>query len=289
MALELRCGSARLTRCFQAEGLLGDVGIDYVRNKCKPVGPTVTLDLASDHGQEVVWRLLKSGRVVVVSMGVPCGTASRARECPMSAKQHGPRPLRTEEHPWGIPGLRGVEKQRVEVANELYRLAVDIFRYCVAEDIFVILENPKKSLLWSIPEVQSLLNLPYVQDRNYDACTHGGKRLKHQRLRSNIAELQLLPGECDGSHPHEPYAYDRATGQFSTAEEATYPWAFCENVANLTCQGLRRKGILLHADMDRKDLLTISAGKQPRGKCNPKVVCLSLKKSLLSNYLLSFV
>ena len=61
VALELCAGSARLTRCFLSESRSGAVGVDYLRNQSKPVGPVIILDLTSDHGQDVIMRFLRSG------------------------------------------------------------------------------------------------------------------------------------------------------------------------------------------------------------------------------------
>ena len=271
VALELCAGSARLTRCFLNEGLSGAVGIDYLRNQSRPVGPVIILDLTSDHGQDVIMKSLRSGNVAVVTLAVPCGTASRARERPLSATRHGPRPLRTEHEPWGTSDLAGVDLVRVQQANVLYKFAIKVFEYCVSHQILVMLENPARSLVWSIPEVAALLDLPGVQDKLYDACMHGGTRLKHQRLRSNISELQDMAGLCDGQHTHEPYTYSRTAG-FDTSKEAIYPWEFCENVARLVALALQRKGFKLEAGISRPQAWKISSGRQPRGKMNPKLM-----------------
>ena len=52
------------------------------------------------------------------SFCAPCGTASRAREIPLSAKDkaagmHEPKPLRSDAAPDGIAGLVGIEAERV--------------------------------------------------------------------------------------------------------------------------------------------------------------------------------
>lgn len=268
--LELFCGSARMTRSFQDEGVEGAVGIDYLRNKSRPVGPSVLLDLTEEHGKSILWRTLKGGRVLAVVMAPPCGTASRARERRLSKHYHGPKPLRTEQSPCGVEGLVGDDLTRVSQANKLYMLCAEVFRYCVQEDIFVVLENPRRSLFWWIPEVNDLLKLPGVFDKEYNACMHGGERFKQQTLRTNVPELQHMAGECDESHEHQPYQVKK--GEFSTADEAVYPWQFCRTVARLVCAGLERRGILLGPTLPRRADLRIASGRQPRGKLNPKLM-----------------
>ena len=99
LALELCAGSAKLTRALRKKGL-GASGVDHKSNRHKAVAPILVLDLTTQAGQEVVWSALRSGRVVVVSMGPPCGTGSRARELAVPEDQRGdrppPRPLRGE-------------------------------------------------------------------------------------------------------------------------------------------------------------------------------------------------
>ena len=268
--LELFCGSARMTRSFLDEGVEGAMGIDYVRNKSKPVGPSVVLDLTSDHGKAVLWRTLRSRRVVTVVMAPPCGTASRARERRLSKKYHGPKPLRTELCPYGVEGLAGDDLLRVQQANQLYLLCAEVFQFCVNEGIFVVLENPRRSLFWWIPEIKALLSLDGVFDKDYNACMHGGERFKEQTLRTNVPELRQMAGDCDESHEHLPY--ERNKGNFSTAEEAVYPWMFCRTVARLVCLALRRSGMSFEAAILRRAVLRIASGRQPRGKLDPKLM-----------------
>ena len=81
-----------------------------------------------------------------------------------------------------------------------------------------------------------------VYDVEYDACMHGGKRLKHQRLRTNIPELAAMAVVCDGSHSHESFGLDPITGKFATEEEAAYAWEFCRTVAGLKRWDCAEKG-----------------------------------------------
>ena len=111
-----------------------------------------------------------------------------------------------------------------------------------------------------------------VYDVEYDACMHGGKRLKHQRLRTNIPELAAMAIVCDGRHSHESFGLDPITGKFATEEEAAYAWEFCRTVAGLTAMGLRRKGLVFEPRVLRKDQLKTATGRQPRGKANPRLM-----------------
>ena len=47
--------------------------------------PMVLLDLTTKTGEAILWDILSSNNVLGVHMGLPCGTASLARERPVAA------------------------------------------------------------------------------------------------------------------------------------------------------------------------------------------------------------
>ena len=85
-------------------------------------------------------------------LGIPCGTASRARERPVAPALQAmgvpnPPPLRSAQFPLGMPNLSGIHQAKIESANKLYRLAVEILVYCHRRNIVVSVENPCKQLV----------------------------------------------------------------------------------------------------------------------------------------------
>ena len=147
--------------------------------------------------------------------------------------QGGPPPLRSEQHPQGLPGLSPQDRKRVDAANAIYLFVVDVcFVYCLDHGIFFYIENPARSLMWYLPIFEELLTRAGVFDMVYDACMHGGARPKRQRLRTNIIALQDWSVLCDGGHEHAPWVTNLgATRVFYTAEAAQYPYRFCARVA----------------------------------------------------------
>ena len=104
--VEVCAGTARLTRTFINNGFHA-VGIDCHRNRHDNCGPVLTLDLTEPEGSQSAWDVLQDPSLVHSHYAPPCGTASRARERPLPASEgrgHGPRPLRTEDEPWGLLG-----------------------------------------------------------------------------------------------------------------------------------------------------------------------------------------
>ena len=78
--------------------------------------------------------------------GVPCGTASRAREIPIEGG--GPEPIRSPEFPDGLPNLRHRDKERVRKANLVDAAACRLILTCHETGTAWTLENPTNSLFW---------------------------------------------------------------------------------------------------------------------------------------------
>ena len=109
--IDLMAGAAGIA--FQMSLLgLRVIAVDYVRNKAVPLIPITVIDLTTLSGQETVILMLRGGKVAGVGMSPPCGTSSRSRERPLAKHLlargiRTPQPLRSEEYPYGLPGLTG--------------------------------------------------------------------------------------------------------------------------------------------------------------------------------------
>eukprot|EP00435_Cladocopium_sp_Y103_P002221 s3673_g1.t1 len=94
--------------------------------------PLVTIDL-TEH-EDLLWEWLANEYVIGAFMAPPCGSASKARAIPLRGKKrrlnsglHGPRPLRSDRHPNGLPNLNFAEAARILIANQLYHLTAKEF------------------------------------------------------------------------------------------------------------------------------------------------------------------
>ena len=117
--VELCCGSARMSESAKFSGF--DVlPVDWLGNDHNSRIPFVTMELSDDSQCAILRELIMAGSVKVIWAGVPCGTASRAREIPLSSGRHGPPPLRSSEFPRGLPGLSPDNQARVTKANKIY-------------------------------------------------------------------------------------------------------------------------------------------------------------------------
>ena len=215
-------------------------GVDHKGNRHKPEGRILVMDLTAPTDQQAVLAMLApDSDVVFLWLGLPCGTMSRARGIPLQDGRPGPQPLRSETAPRGLPALTEADAMKVQSANALIDFALRCVERCDAAGIKWVIENPARSYLWWFPELVALLTRrqgPPVIDVLYDACMVGGDRPKHQRLRTTFADLGQLAdppyGLCDGNHRHKPWG-QHASGAFRTADEAEYPYKFCQLVASI--------------------------------------------------------
>ena len=123
ICLELCCGSARLSRALSEVGFR-TIGIDYHFNKSIPEAFVIGIDLGAAEGQSLAWKWFHHPALFFAWWAPPCGTSTRARE-----KPGGPPPLRTDQHPDGIPGLAGRDAVRVAKANAVYAFCVNTCLY----------------------------------------------------------------------------------------------------------------------------------------------------------------
>ena len=110
-AYEVFCGAAGLTLNLSKAGF-DATEVDHKKNKDKPKGRCVWIDLSTKRGQEDLKKLVLDESVAYVHFAPPCGTASRARDkrrknpdgTPAAID---PKPLRSDEFPDGLPSLIG--------------------------------------------------------------------------------------------------------------------------------------------------------------------------------------
>ena len=132
--LELFCGTAGVSAQFQRAGGKA-LGIDHHLNRNRLKSAAVKLDLTEPWVQTMILDEVASGRVDGVHLGPPCGTSSKARNIPIKKKLKrqgvpSPRPLRSSRWPDGLPNLKGVNKERVASANELYSFCRRVIEAC---------------------------------------------------------------------------------------------------------------------------------------------------------------
>ena len=116
LVIEACCGCARLSATLKKDGF--DVlPLDCEGNRHRPLATLVSLDLRKPASWEFLQTCVLTNHVFHFHGAPPCGTASRARDRPMSSAEWGPPPLRSERYPQSFPWLSGTWRDKVESAN----------------------------------------------------------------------------------------------------------------------------------------------------------------------------
>ena len=279
--MEACCGCARLSFELKSKGF-SVLPVDWIHNKHKAKLPVIKIDLSSPKQVDILISLVKQDAVNVIWAAVPCGTASRAREIPLSDGSRGPRQLRSSTYPRGLPNLSESERQRVEKANDIYDSVATLLETAVQVGVGIVVENPRGSYLWEFQWYKQLLDRVGFFDTDFQHCKWSpetASRPKWTRLRSNIPELGQLAGPCELKHEHLGWG-QTVLGQFVTAGEAEYPGGMVAAVADSLCAYLNNRGFVLSSQVPNPSMVNSEphkrrravAAKQPRGNKLPPLL-----------------
>lgn len=268
-AVEIFCGCAKLTASLSKAGF-NALGVDYEKNKDRPIGKCINIDLNTKWGPRELKRKLLELKAKLAWLAPPCGSASAARKI---RRTYGPdpQPLRSVEFPDGLPGLEEPEAGRVKIANALYEAAVDICLFCDEVGIEWVVENPTNSLLWQTsPFIRLVATL---KDRgraprraDMQMCMHGGQRDKKTTLMyaSVGTSLEALCVMCDKNHTHLPWGMTKIPGTlWATADERNYPQEFCDKIAKMYATS--------HCVLQRKKVESPPRGKRHKAQVKPQL------------------
>ena len=275
LCVEIFAGKASFSRALVQAGF-EVVSVDHEVEA--PLRPIVSLDLTTKSGQEILWLVLKSPRLVAIHLGLPCGTASKARDRPISRELQqlgvpSPAPLCSAEYPLGIPGVSGVNATKLAKANELYKLALEIILFAFKKQVVISVENPFSSYLWaaliqltmghSLEAMQIYNKLEMVR---FHSCCHGSRRKKDTGWLSTPGVFADLNAVCQGDHDHDPWGvtYQMGHWKFDTASEAAYPALLSQRAATCLVVHAKSKGWSLASRPKLHDLATASLNKQSK-------------------------
>ena len=242
LVIEVFAGTGRLTSALRDRGFR-TMAIDRDKSRSKQV-QIVQYDLEKPHQLDALLSLLEKERdaVLWVHFAPSCGTASRSRERPLRhLEKQGfavPKPLRSDEHPLGLPGLFGKDLAKVLSANATYRAMLKVCVLCLTLGIAISIENPGNSLFWKIPFIVDFLEKNPGFDAMFHHCVHGGLRDKLTRWWSDRDWFLPLALLCDGQHVHAKWNPEVKDGKivYPTHEEAAYPMLLCKRLADIAFQ-----------------------------------------------------
>ncbi|CAE7763397.1 car [Symbiodinium sp. CCMP2592] len=226
VTVEVFCGTGRLSASLRSEGF-DAFGVDHVVGKtaCCSV---LQLDLTCEASIAHLWSILKDPAVKFIHFAPPCGTASRARDIQFPGA---PPVLRNESHPEGVPDLSEIPALRVQKANMLYKLTLELSSYCLLNGKYFSCENPRRSYLWLLPQWQQFLKRSDVFQTVFHHCEFGGMRRKETLLVHNIPKFRELHRLCSGKHVH--LGWGKVGRTWATSAETAYPWGLCKCMASL--------------------------------------------------------
>jgi hypothetical protein len=280
LVFEVCSGSAKFTYACHETGFFS-VPFDHNRNSHNTWWPTVCLDLSDIDQCALLLEAIEAGQVHVILAALPCGTCSKAREIPLSKSHHGPKPLRSNDYPRGLPHLSGVDLIKVQKANSIYSNIYICLMAALAMGVGIIIENPRNSYLWEIPEFRDLVHFGLF-DVDFEHCRWSPEdesRPKWTRLRTNITQLAQLAGKCSLSHRHLGWGV-LPNGTFATAGESEYPIGMCRAMVSCIHEYLKPLGFVpkVPAQLDSMDKLQghkkrrVVTTNQPRGRKVPDLI-----------------
>ena len=68
-----------------------------------------------------------------------------------------PQPLRSDDHPDGLPNLSDAERNRLDSANRSYEATASLLLRLIGWGVSVSIENPLNSLFWKTSWIENLL------------------------------------------------------------------------------------------------------------------------------------
>ena len=280
LVMEIFAGSARLTKACRGLGMRA-VAVDKTQDRSEG-SHIFQCDVTNESDRQSLVAFLEAERDNLgwVHFAPACGTASKAREREQPGLERKgfslPKPLRSELHPLGLPGLTGVDKLRTETANLVYEVCAQLVTMLVQWGVCCTIENPTNSLFWCVPCIKTLVSNLGGYDCIFDNCCHGGQRKKSSKFWCSQPWFQALVAQCPGAtkHFHKPWKPAIVDGKlvYPTAEEAAYPHLLCARLAELCRQQLLVEGAVDPQDMEQQQQieqpsmhrLVLSA--LPRGK-----------------------
>ena len=193
-------------------------------------------DLATAQAAKWWTASIHAGQVVSAGGGPPCETFTIARRM----DDDGPRPLRSRDHPQGLPGLTRKEWAQVHISNKLLRFMLEILHALAATGYSGFLEHPQyptwlqsvtSASIWTMEVVRHMKRMHCVTVVSFDQCTCGALGRKPTTLLlvrlPEVRHRLLLQGDW-GRCNHEPGRHGpligrQQDGTFQTSKAKIYP------------------------------------------------------------------
>ena len=207
-----------------------------------------------------------------------CATFSRAREIPIKNVTNPPRPLRSTEHPAGVPAeLLLLSKKSLKRLRDDTRMADMAAENCLKRhrrNQKFTLEHPGRSIALFLPSWKKLREEEGVMEIFYHTCCfEGSRRKKFQVLITNEESFVEFMGKtCQGTkfctRTGERHLKWRPTvdagrvTQFQTGDEREYPRGFCAAYSEAAAKVLGDSGMFCEVFSGPNAPLSQEVGKR---------------------------
>ena len=141
------------------------------------LGGDFAVDLTAKDIVSVIIDLIVSGRVKAIHGGLPCESFSPARrgKRTVSNPRGYPARVRSQCHLWGLPtaNMTAGDKACLERGNSCLREFLKIARVCLEQSVTAAVEQPARSLMWSVPELVRVKHAVPASVLEVDYCKFG--------------------------------------------------------------------------------------------------------------------
>ena len=192
-----------------------DVAIDPVRG-----------NLCSNQTIRFWVRCCHAGKVIAFFGGPPCESWSAIRAAPVEKLQPGkppPRPLRSANNLWGLPGLSFCEYRQVDTGNRLLQAFLEIAWAVYRSGGVGVLEHPEDLAwrtgdhpsIWRTTAIRSLKECDAIDGVSFDQCITGqiAKKPTHLLLIRASRVKDILMRFGNKGRCNHPDTYDPQTGE----------------------------------------------------------------------------
>ena len=279
VCLELCAGCAKLSRSLKHAGFQ-PIAVDHSKNRHKQLFPTLQIDLASDDAFSQVCSLIGHNSLVYyIHVTPPRGTCSRAseRKKPSRLPKRGipaRKPMRSPAYPNGLPTLTGVDKERVEIANAVFRNIGRIVEH-FADQCIITIFHPTKSHLWNTTWMKRTITRCNLFPLYFQDCMHGGLRDRWSTCYTNASAFSPLAVVCDQMHTHLPWSVSTD----SPSPEPDFPQELCDKICTIVSNMATNAGAVIQKPATQapgtflsSKLRSAEAGRQPRGNMLPQII-----------------
>lgn len=227
-ALEIFAGTARISQAVSTD-----------EHKMFPIDTCLfpSHNVLCPRIEQKILTWIRTGRIWLVWLGMPCTTFSRARK----NDGLGPGPLRSSDFIWGLPGLSSKDRNKVSEGNALFFFTLRILQACLQYNVPFVLENPLSSMAWELPPLVDFIETANCLLCDLDYCQFGESWKKPTRLMYKYLDISSLSKRCCGSYnrcsssnlPHVRLSGMGPNNVFMTLLAQPYPWKLCRDFAHV--------------------------------------------------------